>query len=38
MGKTFREWWIEERWLLPPSVQELLPGEHDLLKLAVRRA
>jgi hypothetical protein len=23
MGKTFREWSIEQRWLLPPSVQEL---------------
>ncbi|MGO9711608.1 MAG: transposase [Polyangiaceae bacterium] len=22
MGKTFREWSIEQRWLLPPSVQE----------------
>ena len=28
MGKTFREWSIEQRWLLPPSVQELLPANH----------
>jgi transposase len=28
MAKTFREWSIEQRWLLPPSVQELLPANH----------
>jgi hypothetical protein len=28
MGKTFREWSIEQRWLLPPSVQELVPAGH----------
>ena len=28
MGKTFREWSIEPRWLLPPSVQELVPPGH----------
>jgi transposase len=28
MGKTFREWSIEQRWLLPPSVQELVPPGH----------
>lgn len=28
MAKTFREWSIEQRWLLPPSVEELLPASH----------
>src|SRR3954470_22527661 len=25
MGKTFREWQIDQAWLLPPSVKELVP-------------
>src|ERR1700731_4089019 len=28
MSKTFRPWDIEQRWLLPPSVQELVPAGH----------
>jgi transposase len=28
MTKTFRPWSTEQRWLLPPSVQELVPPEH----------
>jgi len=28
MAKTFRPWQVEQRWLLPPSVQELVPAEH----------
>jgi transposase len=28
MAKTFREWSVEQRWLLPPSVQELVPAGH----------
>jgi transposase len=28
MAKTFRPWNVEQRWLLPPSVQELVPKEH----------
>lgn len=28
MSKTFRPWQIEQRWLLPPSVQELVPPDH----------
>lgn len=28
MSKTFRPWPVEQRWLLPPSVQELVPPEH----------
>src|SRR5690349_21411695 len=28
MSKTFRPWQVEQRWLLPPSVQELVPPEH----------
>src|SRR6202162_6331318 len=28
MSKTFRPWDIEQRWLLPPSVHELVPGGH----------
>jgi transposase len=28
MAKTFRAWQVEQRWLLPPSVQELVPPEH----------
>jgi transposase len=25
MGKTFREWRVDQQWLLPPSVRELVP-------------
>jgi transposase len=28
MAKTFRPWQVEQHWLLPPSVQELVPAEH----------
>jgi transposase len=28
MAKTFRAWDVEQRWLLPPSVQELVPPGH----------
>src|SRR5919198_6244526 len=28
MSKTFRPWAVEQRWLLPPSVQELVPAGH----------
>jgi len=28
MSKTFRPWDVEQRWLLPPSVQDLVPAGH----------
>jgi transposase len=28
MSKTFRPWNVEQRWLLPPSVHELVPAGH----------
>ena len=28
MSKTFRPWDVEQRWLLPPSVHELVPSGH----------
>ena len=28
MSKTFREWDVNQVWLLPPSVQELVPAGH----------
>jgi transposase len=28
MAKTFRPWDVEQTWLLPPSVQELVPPRH----------
>src|SRR5262245_12678876 len=28
MSKRFREWAVEQVWLLPPSVQELVPADH----------
>jgi transposase len=28
MAKTFRPWHVEQGWLLPPSVQELVPRNH----------
>lgn len=28
MGKIFREWEVNQNWLLPPSVQELVPDGH----------
>jgi transposase len=27
MAKTFREWRVDQQWLLPPSVKELVPGD-----------
>src|SRR4051812_39276010 len=28
MAKTFRPWEVEQRWLFPPSIQELVPAGH----------
>lgn len=28
MSKTFRDWDVDQAWLLPPSVQELVPEGH----------
>ncbi len=28
MAKQFREWPVDERWLFPPSVRELVPEKH----------
>ena len=28
MAKTFREWNVEQRWLLPPSVMDFVPPDH----------
>jgi transposase len=28
MAKTFREWDVNQGWLLPPSVRELVPPNH----------
>jgi transposase len=28
MAKTFRPWQVEQRWLLPPSIQEMVPEGH----------
>jgi transposase len=28
VGKTYRDWNVDQRWLLPPSVQELVPSGH----------
>ena len=28
MAKTFRAWDVEQSWLLPPSVHELVPAAH----------
>jgi hypothetical protein len=28
MSKTFRPWDVEQRWLLPPSVDALVPAGH----------
>ncbi|MGH7311006.1 MAG: IS1182 family transposase [Candidatus Rokuibacteriota bacterium] len=28
MSKTFREWHVEQRWLLPPSLDEFVPEGH----------
>jgi len=38
MAKTFREWNVDERWLLPPSVSELVPEGHaaHLIRNTVR--
>jgi transposase len=28
MAKTFREWNVEQHWLLPPSVMDFVPADH----------
>ena len=28
MSKTFREWNVEQHWLLPPSVMDFVPADH----------
>ena len=28
MAKTFREWNVEQAWLLPPSVMDFVPPDH----------
>jgi transposase len=28
MAKTYREWNVEQRWLLPPSVMDFVPADH----------
>ena len=28
MAKTFREWDVDQGWLLPPSVRDLVPPNH----------
>ena len=28
MGKTFRAWDVDQVWLLPPSIQDLVPAGH----------
>ena len=28
MSKTFRAWDVDERWLLPPSVDDFVPAGH----------
>ena len=28
MAKVFRAWDVEQTWLLPPSIHELVPVEH----------
>ena len=28
MSKTFREWNVEQHWLLPPSVMDFVPPDH----------
>jgi transposase len=28
MAKTFRDWNVEQRWLLPPSVMDFVPADH----------
>lgn len=28
MSKTFRPWDVDQRWLLPPSIHELVPEGH----------
>ena len=38
MSKTFRAWDVEQRWLLPPSVDDLVPANHPahLIRETVR--
>ncbi|MEX0759945.1 MAG: hypothetical protein WD100_10225, partial [Tistlia sp.] len=28
MGKTYRAWEVDQRWLLPPSVHEFVAADH----------
>jgi hypothetical protein len=28
MAKTFRDWDVEQGWLLPPSVMDFVPADH----------
>ena len=28
MSKTFRDWNVEQHWLLPPSVMDFVPADH----------
>ena len=28
MSKKFQDWDLDQRWLLPPSVQKLVPPDH----------
>ena len=28
MSKTFRAWEVDQVWLLPPSIQDLVPPDH----------
>jgi transposase len=39
MSKTFRAWDVEQRWLLPPSVDDLVPADHlaHLVRETVRQ-
>ena len=39
MAKTFREWNVEQAWLLPPSVLDFVPADHLAeLRVAAQRA
>jgi transposase len=40
MGKTFRAWDVDQVWLLPPSIQDLVPAGHlaHLVRDTVRHA
>ena len=28
MSKTFREWNVDQAWLLPPSINDFMPADH----------